>query len=206
MAARHPAMSTARGVVGLRPPPRGLSAVQAPPSSATGVSGAPLPPSPHHPFESSISSPDLPRVTDRNGRVLSKMPGAGGQDNKVCFVSKQEGKGSPLPPALASVPLGGCNGSVLRSGAASCPQRPLCLQTQSEGLRAQRKSGHPRRGASARAGSKACWPEGAELPFHSSSRTTTLSTKAKLPPWTRKAPRLGRTTLASPMTTTPLPD
>lgn len=34
-----------------------------------------LGPPPPLPFESSISFPDLPQVTDPNGHVLSKMPG-----------------------------------------------------------------------------------------------------------------------------------
>lgn len=54
-------------------------------------------PSSNHRFESSISSPDLPGVTDRNGRVLRRMPGAGGPDNKFCLVSKQAREGSPCP-------------------------------------------------------------------------------------------------------------
>lgn len=37
------------------------------------VRRGPLPPPPH-PFESSISFPDLPRVTDPHGHILSKMP------------------------------------------------------------------------------------------------------------------------------------
>lgn len=61
-----PPVSTAHGGACLHPSPRGLS--------AAGASVHRPPPSPPHPFESSISFPDLPRVTDPHGRVLSKMP------------------------------------------------------------------------------------------------------------------------------------
>lgn len=183
VAARHPA--TAMGTWS------GWALSRAGPSllSDWGL-GSASPSLPHHPFESSISSPDLPRVTDRNGRVLSKMPGAGGQDNKVCFVSKQAGEGSPLPPALASVPPGAARAPSCDLGQPAAPSALSACRPRVRVSGLSVNCGTHDALPAPQAGSKARWPEGAELPFHSSSRNTTLSTKAKPPPRTRKAPRL----------------
>lgn len=60
-------------------------------------STAPLP-LPSHPFESSISFPELPRVTDPHGRVLSKMPRWGeGRITRSVLSANTRGKEAPAP-------------------------------------------------------------------------------------------------------------
>ena len=94
-----------------------------------------------------------------------------GQDNKVCFVSKQAEEGSHLPPALASVHPGGCSDPVLRGGGQPAAHRTLST------CRPRASVSEPRAGRRTHdLGSaplsrlKMCQPEGAESPFHSSSR------------------------------------
>lgn len=97
------------------------------------------------------------------------MLGAAGQDNKVCFVSKQA-EGSPLPPAVALVHPGGCRGSVLRGG------QPAARRTLSA-CRPRVSVSEPRAGRGTHDSGpappsrlKVCQPERAEPPFHSRCR------------------------------------
>ena len=163
--ASPPPQSVAGGLAGL---PARLALL----TSASGGSGVPLPAAaPSHPFESPISSPDLPWVTDQTGHVLSKMLGAAGQDNKVCFVSKQAEEGSPLPPVWASVHPGGCSGSVLRGGGQPAAHRTLSACRPRVSVSEPRASwGTHDSGPAPLSRLKVCQPEGAESPFHSSSR------------------------------------
>lgn len=106
VAARHPA--TAMGTwSGWAPSAAPGALSRAGPSllSDWGL-GSASPSLPHHPFESSISSPDLPRVTDRNGRVLSKMPALEGRITRSVLSPNKQEKEALCPPRWPRSPRG----------------------------------------------------------------------------------------------------
>lgn len=174
--ASPPTQSVAGGLAGL---PARLALL----TSASGGSGVPLPAAaPSHPFESPISSPDLPWVTDQTGHVLSKMLGAAGQDNKVCFVSKQAEEGSPLPPVWASVHPGGCSGSVLRGGGQPAAHRTLSACRPRVSVSEPRASWGTHDSGPAPLSRLVCASRGCRTALPLKFQATTLSTKAKLPP------------------------
>lgn len=89
-----PPVSTARGAARLHPSPQEVLGKPRPLSS-----GAPLP-LPPHPFESSISFPDLPRVTDRNGRISARCPRGGRAGSQALFCLQTRRRRRPPAPCI----------------------------------------------------------------------------------------------------------